>query len=134
MASLASLALGYFNTRTYICDVDEGRALLRGSMRRGGRPLHLGPFLLQHTQHNTTHHHNNTTQQHALLSRCLDGKHEEAALACWVYLVLGASFSGLGDFAPGGLLGPRYGHVWLLYPLENEPVGAEEGEGGAGSF
>lgn len=69
-----------------------------------------------------------------MLSSCLDGKHEEAALACWAYLVLGAHFSGLGDFAPGGLLGPRYGHVWLLYPLENEPVGAEEGEGGAGSF
>lgn len=70
-------------------------------------------------------------------------KHEDAALACWdpqepsgSYLVLGAHFSGLGDFAPGGrggLFRPRYGHGWLRYPLEYEPVAAVEGGGGAGS-
>lgn len=34
---------------TYIGDVDESSPLLRSSMRRGGRPLHLWAFLLQHT-------------------------------------------------------------------------------------
>lgn len=36
--------------RTYISDVDEGSPLLRGSMRRGGGPLRMWAFLLQHTK------------------------------------------------------------------------------------
>lgn len=103
------------STRTYVGDVDEGRALLRGSARRGGGPLHLEAFLLQNTR--TGH---------------LDGNRATGVCGLWPrpsssgsHLVLGADFGGLGDFAPGGprgLLHPGYRHGWLSVSAEEKSL------------